>query len=331
MSKKAANADNLNIWAQAYSPDKEHVKSYTGPGGFSGTSTKALWVFQKATELFGPFGQGWGVQDEEFIIESLGPELTDKMLVYRGVLWYDYGAKRGHIPMAANRFFYQRQRLDQDIYKKIRTNGIRKALSWLGFAAEVVLGIDDELMDLAAQDSSPAQSSPAPKKAQQKAKPKPKAPPQKAESAAPVKDAKPAQQKKPAQKNGAMLPAQKKVMGALAPFLPQKKADEWKAYYGETLGADGPRENLTKAEAAKIIHQMKSDALIFRMGALERYSDEEINELLGQLHGEPITMGEMLAISEPDCKSLVQVLKRLDSGLAQKGIVLYPERTAEAA
>jgi len=54
-----SDANNLRYYIQSQDPPQEALKSFTKPGGFSGTDINAMWRIKKLTELFGPCGIGW--------------------------------------------------------------------------------------------------------------------------------------------------------------------------------------------------------------------------------------------------------------------------------
>ncbi len=51
---------NMRIWDQVDTTDPSATKNFTGMGGFKGTAIKPTYLMRKATEVFGPCGEGWG-------------------------------------------------------------------------------------------------------------------------------------------------------------------------------------------------------------------------------------------------------------------------------
>jgi hypothetical protein len=51
---------NTRIWDQVNVTDPSATKNFTGMGGFKGTAIKPTYLMRKATEVFGPCGEGWG-------------------------------------------------------------------------------------------------------------------------------------------------------------------------------------------------------------------------------------------------------------------------------
>ncbi|MBO8274776.1 hypothetical protein, partial [Proteus mirabilis] len=64
----ASDANNLSIWKQVQRTDPRFTKPLEGVG-FTGTSINSTYMFMRATEIFGPIGEGWGyeVLEEKFI------------------------------------------------------------------------------------------------------------------------------------------------------------------------------------------------------------------------------------------------------------------------
>ncbi|MEQ4659598.1 hypothetical protein, partial [Providencia manganoxydans] len=62
------NNDHLNIWKRVQRTDARFTKPLEGVG-FIGTSINSTYMFMRATEIFGPIGEGWGYEviEEKFI------------------------------------------------------------------------------------------------------------------------------------------------------------------------------------------------------------------------------------------------------------------------
>ena len=57
---------NTTLWNQLCRVPPEHLKSFTRAGGFKGTAIKPMWSIHRMTEIFGPCGQGWGIEQPQF-------------------------------------------------------------------------------------------------------------------------------------------------------------------------------------------------------------------------------------------------------------------------
>lgn len=154
-------SDNTRIWDQVETTDPEVTKKFTGAGGFKGTAIRPTYLMHRATELFGPCGEGWGwtVLEDRFdegaplqapTKEWPGaPMICAKVHTVKVELWYTGKAGQkctiqqyGHTP-----FVYLQQGkilTDWDTAKKSLTDGIGKCLQALGFAADIYLGMFDD-------------------------------------------------------------------------------------------------------------------------------------------------------------------------------------------
>lgn len=90
-----------------------------------------------ATEIFGPMGTGWGVDNEKFKEVMVG---TNLWIIYTAKLWYKdpLTEKIGEISLASDIQF------KSDAIKSVSTDALTKGLSQLGFNADVFLGDWDD-------------------------------------------------------------------------------------------------------------------------------------------------------------------------------------------
>ncbi|HHX8749690.1 TPA: hypothetical protein ACVPFL_001836 [Morganella morganii] len=165
-----ADTDNLSIWKQVQRTDPRFTKPLEGVG-YTGTSINSNYMIMRATEIFGPIGEGWGyeVLEEKFLD---GKPLTEpvmennKQVALRylrnadGALyceqnhsikikfWYmTKGWKKAEFESyGATPYRYQTQygmKVDGEVLKKSLTDAIKKALSMLGFSSDVYMGMHD--------------------------------------------------------------------------------------------------------------------------------------------------------------------------------------------
>ncbi|HGY2266125.1 hypothetical protein [Morganella morganii] len=165
-----ADTDNLSIWKQVQRTDPRFTKPLEG-AGFQGTSINSNYMLMRATEIFGPIGEGWGyeVVEEKFLD---GKPLTEpvmennKQVALRylrdadGSLFCEqnhsikiqfwYRSKDGKCcyfeSYGATPYRYQTQygiKVDAEVIKKSLTDAIKKALSMLGFSSDVFMGMHD--------------------------------------------------------------------------------------------------------------------------------------------------------------------------------------------
>lgn len=165
------DANNLNIWKRVQRTDPRFTKPLEGMG-FVGTSINSTYMFMRATEIFGPIGEGWGyeVLEEKFIdgkplVEPVLDE-RNKQVATRflrdgdGALfceqnhsikirfWYIIECEtRGEFESyGATPYRYQTNygiKVDGETIKKSLTDAIKKALSMLGFSSDVFMGMHD--------------------------------------------------------------------------------------------------------------------------------------------------------------------------------------------
>ncbi|HHJ1146683.1 TPA: hypothetical protein ACQFKX_000820 [Proteus mirabilis] len=165
------DTNNLNIWKRVQRTDPRFTKPLEGLG-FVGTSINSTYMFMRATEIFGPIGEGWGyeVLEEKFIdgkplVEPVLDE-RNKQVATRFLrdgdgslfceqnhsikirFWYIIECEtRGEFESyGATPYRYQTNygiKVDGEVIKKSLTDAIKKALSMLGFSSDVFMGMHD--------------------------------------------------------------------------------------------------------------------------------------------------------------------------------------------
>lgn len=149
---------NLRIWEQVQTTDTRFTKD-AKVGGQKITSLNGTAMIMKATEVFGPagIGFGWNVVEERFDKGaemfsgegdkrvSLGHELNHTVKI---TFWFVLDGKRGEIEQyGCTQYLYKSKygtTTDGEAPKKSLTDAIKKALSMLGFSADVFLGMFDD-------------------------------------------------------------------------------------------------------------------------------------------------------------------------------------------
>ncbi len=131
--------ENLRIWGAVESTDPAHTKQ-VNKGGHSITAIDAYQQIRKATEMFGPAGIGWGwsyeKEDVSFVdIPTSRGEIRKHCLVTLK-FWHEHRDKCFTVTGGS-------AARDSDCVKSATTDGITKALSYLGFNADVFLGAFD--------------------------------------------------------------------------------------------------------------------------------------------------------------------------------------------
>ncbi|MBH2564192.1 hypothetical protein I5K95_09575 [Serratia marcescens] len=169
--QSAEDGDNLGIWNRVYKTDAKFTKAFSNNGG--GTSINGTYMVMQATKVFGPQGINWGVEIIEERFDNGAPILrpvrqqdgsTIQEIIPNGVggylcevnhtvkirLWYKHGGKTGDvISYGCTPYIYAthngRLFSDGEAPKKSLTDATKKALSQLGFSADVFLGLYDDL------------------------------------------------------------------------------------------------------------------------------------------------------------------------------------------
>lgn len=135
-------SNNMNIWNAQKKTDPAYTKKVNQRGGYTAISPQ--YQAMKATEQFGPYGLGWGLAQSDFdtsLFEAVG------MITHKAVFFYVVDGQRVEFPIsnAIKPTMGKTAIGDEDWAKKVETNTISKALSRLGFSADIFMGeFDDE-------------------------------------------------------------------------------------------------------------------------------------------------------------------------------------------
>jgi hypothetical protein len=149
----------MELWNQVCVTDPAAVKKITGKP-YQGNSPKPYWLIQRATEVFGPCGEGWGVEVKSEGFHRM--TATDVMHSAVVVVWYMRDGKRCAIEqMGQTKACYEKSgggmMLDEDAGKKSVTDGMVKCLSMIGFAGDIFSGRwdDSSYVEWAAEQFAP--------------------------------------------------------------------------------------------------------------------------------------------------------------------------------
>ena len=137
---------NLDLWKSVEKTDEAYTKK-AKKGAHHFTSISPTYQFKKATEVFGSYGQGWGIDTESEKFSTM--EIGETILInYDAVLYYPQGKFPIH---ATEKLAYKTQgasgylKIDDEARKKVVTNAITKGLSMLGFNADIFMGLFDDI------------------------------------------------------------------------------------------------------------------------------------------------------------------------------------------
>lgn len=171
LEKELGDSENIKLWKSVMRTNPKYTSPLEG-AGFEGTSINGDYMTMRATEVFGLKGTGWGVdiiddsmlpgaplaeniyENNKFVgrrflkdmdgnlITSLHHSITIK-------LWYIRDGVRGEIiSYGATDYLYMTSsnkiKVDGEAKKKSLTDATKKALSGLGFSADIWLGLYDD-------------------------------------------------------------------------------------------------------------------------------------------------------------------------------------------
>lgn len=130
---------NLELWNKVAKTDPKYTKKANVRGN-SITAIAPQSQILCATEEFGSYGTKWGFERIDFTYELLE---TTGIVVFHGMFFYP----NGKFPISASISVYKdgaRTKPDADFAKKLETDALTKALSKLGFNADVFMGMYDD-------------------------------------------------------------------------------------------------------------------------------------------------------------------------------------------
>src|SRR5574343_1175306 len=177
------------LWEKVCNTDPNYTKEFSRGGGFKGTAINPTYQYMKATEVFGPVGMGWGwrIEKEDYIegaiikVKDSDQLVQEKNHVIRIALWYRITPQFVEMMQDAEQFLGQVCEVihfgqtiyvgtnkygaftDEEAPKKSLTDAISKALSCLGFSADIHMGLYDSnkyVNDRRAEFGSEKQASP---------------------------------------------------------------------------------------------------------------------------------------------------------------------------
>ena len=134
---------NMVLWNAVCKTDENYTKERQKP--YPHTDINATYMFRKATEVFGPLGQGWGYTIEDLDWRANG------LVVLRLALWHKWngersepvhviGSKLAEYDTVARENSTSRHIIDDEAPKKACSDAIKKWLSMLGVCSDVYTG-----------------------------------------------------------------------------------------------------------------------------------------------------------------------------------------------
>lgn len=130
---------NMDIWDRVCETDPRFTKEVNQRGGF--TAIAAQWQIREATRLWGPYGANWGVRDcnYAYVFNAAGEPVE---LYLEAVFFYPRSATDDPWTARIDSFEIScdiKYKPGDDCRKKLLTDLTTKALSKLGFSADVFM------------------------------------------------------------------------------------------------------------------------------------------------------------------------------------------------
>lgn len=135
---------NLNFWMSVEKTDPKHTKK-ASVGTRSFTAINAQQQLMNATKQWGMYGKTWGLKDVK--LNYINGLINDQILaVAQGIFWYPEGFFDIGSSILVQAWYSTAKynKVDDDFLKKLETDMTTKALSKLGFNADVFLGKYDD-------------------------------------------------------------------------------------------------------------------------------------------------------------------------------------------
>jgi len=136
--------ENLKLWSLVEKTNPKYTKKANVKGN-SITAISPQYQIKNVTEQFGSYGKTWGFKSLDFdytLVDSLG------LVVLHAIFFYPDG--EFPIKNAQNVFIDNaKTKIDDNFAKKLETDTLTKAISKLGFNADIFMGLFDDVKYLA--------------------------------------------------------------------------------------------------------------------------------------------------------------------------------------
>ena len=137
--------ENMLLWEQVQKTELKYTKPVKFGRGFTAIDPHSQVM--KATEAFGPAGNGWGWK-----VMRVDYTPTNDVAILVGLWVDDHHSRDDHYECPGIQQWGQaslyidaaESKKDNDAFKKATTDGLTKCLSYLGFNADVFLGLFDD-------------------------------------------------------------------------------------------------------------------------------------------------------------------------------------------
>jgi len=136
--------NNLELWNKVEKTNPRYTKKANVKGN-NITSIAPQYQIKNVTEQFGGYGKTWGFKSMDFdytLADSLG------LVILHAVFYYPDG--EFPIKNATSLFMDNaKTKIDDNFAKKLETDTLTKAISKLGFNADIFMGLFDDVKYLA--------------------------------------------------------------------------------------------------------------------------------------------------------------------------------------
>lgn len=131
--------DNLKFWESVQKTDPNHTKQ-ANVKGHNITAIAPQYQILNATKKFGMYGKTWGFSgiDIDTTLKEFG------LVTFKGVFFFP----EGEFPIISSISIWKdnaKTKIDSDFAKKVETDALTKALSKLGFNADIFMGRYDDV------------------------------------------------------------------------------------------------------------------------------------------------------------------------------------------
>lgn len=132
--------DNLKLWIKVEKTNPKYTKK-ANVKGISITSISPQYQIKNVTEQFGIYGQTWGFKKLDLdysLVEVLGLVIVDAVFYF----------PNGEFPIKNSISVWRdnaKTKVDDNFAKKIETDTLTKAISKIGFNADIFMGLFDDV------------------------------------------------------------------------------------------------------------------------------------------------------------------------------------------
>lgn len=137
-------SENLKLWNAVEKTNPKYTKQ-ANVGGNKITSIAPQYQIMNVTEQFGSYGKTWGFKNIE-LDYTLVPEFN--LIVFKAIFFYP----DGEFPTINSIKMFMdnaKTKIDDNFAKKLETDTLTKAISKLGFNADIFMGKFDDTKYLA--------------------------------------------------------------------------------------------------------------------------------------------------------------------------------------